>query len=147
MTWKRIVTGMCGFSFGFWLCMPRDLELMPRYEVLVTDSAGTGLPFVLVKEKRRDLAITRSAGYSLATADMYGRAAFPAVQGHTSPLRRLGVCAQEKWAHGVDAPCGYIYQIEVQIPGYAEGFRNEQKLPLKGRGRLLRIVMRTDRSP
>ena len=127
--------------------MPRDIKLMPRYEVLVTDSAGKGLPFVLVKEQRRDVAITRSAGYSLATADIYGRAAFPAVQGHTSPLRQLVVCAQEKWARGVDAPCGYIYRIEVQVPGYAEGFRDETELPLKGRGRLLRIVMRTERLP
>jgi len=138
---------MCGFSFGFWLCMPRDIELMPRYEVLVTDSAGKGLPFVLVREKRRDFAITRSASYSLATADVYGRAAFSAIQGHTSPLRRLMVCAQEKWARGVNAPCGYLHEIEVRVPGYVEGFRDEAKLPLKGRGRLVRIVMRTERLP
>ena len=142
MNWKQILAGFCGFAFGFWLCMPRDAVLLPRYEVLVTGPSGKGIPAALVQQTRQDYAISGTTSSSLATADSYGRAAFTPVRGHTSPLFRLILCSRRKVALGLRAPCGYLHQISVQLPGQVEASRSETKLPLKDRGRLLRITMR-----
>ena len=142
MNWKNILAGVCGFAFGFWLCMPRDVVLLPRFEVLVGDVSGKGLAGAEVKQVRQDYAISGSVSSSLSTADGYGRAAFPAVRGHTSPLRRLIVCGRRMATLGVRAPCGYRVQVVAEVSGYAEASRSESKLPLKGRGHLLRITMR-----
>jgi hypothetical protein len=142
MTWKHILAGLCGFGFGFWLCMPRDVVLLPRYEVLVQDAFGKGFPLAEVREFRQDYAITGASTSSLATADSYGRAAFPPVHGRTSPLLRLIVCGRLMAAHGLHAPCGYLHQIAIEVPGYTEVSRTESELPLKGRGRLIHITMR-----
>ncbi|MEO7029464.1 MAG: hypothetical protein ABI147_08665 [Acidobacteriaceae bacterium] len=142
MKWKSIFAGICGFAFGFWLCMPRDTVLLPRYEVLVADAAGKGLAGAEVKQSREDYAISGNVSSSLTSADSYGRAAFPAVRGRTSPLLRLIMCGRRMVTLGVHAPCGYRFQIVAEVPGYAEASRSESKLPLKGRGRLLRITMR-----
>src|ERR1700728_155320 len=79
MTWKHILAGLCGFGLGFWICMPRDVVLLPRYEVLVQDAFGKGFPLAEVREFRQDYAITAASTSSLAAADSYGRAAFPPV--------------------------------------------------------------------
>lgn len=142
MNWKNILAGVCGFAFGFWLCMPRDVVLLPRYEVLVDDVSGNGLPSAEVKQVRQDYAITGTVSSSLSLADGYGRVAFPAVGGRTSPLLRLIVCGRRMVSFGVHAPCGYRVQIAAEVPGYTEASRSESKLPLKGRGHLLRIVLR-----
>ncbi len=121
--------------------MPRDAVLLPRYEVLVADAAGKGLAGAEVKQMREDYAVSGHVSSSLASADSYGRAAFPAVRGRTSPLLRLIVCGRRMVTLGVHAPCGYLHQIAVEVPGYSEAARSESKLPLKGRGNLLRITM------
>jgi hypothetical protein len=144
MNWKHILAGICGFTFGFWLCMPRDILLLPRYEVLVTDAAGKGFPAVEVHQFRQDNAITGAASSSFATADTYGRAAFPSVGGHTSPLLRLIECGRLLKARGLQTPCGYHHQITVDLPDYTESTRTETDLPLKNRGHLLSIVLRAD---
>jgi hypothetical protein len=142
MTWKHLLAGLCGFAFGFWLCMPRDVVLLPRYEVLMEDASGKGFPLAEVKEFRQDYAISGATSSSIATADSYGRAAFPPVHGRTSPLLRLIICGRLMAAHGVHAPCGYLHQITAEVPGYTEASRTESDLPLKDRGRLLHITMR-----
>jgi hypothetical protein len=142
MTWKHLLAGLCGFAFGFWLCMPRDVVLLPRYEVLMEDASGKGFPLAEVKEFRQDYAISGATSSSIATADSYGRAAFPLVRGRSSPLRRLVFCGRLMAAHGVHAPCGYLHQITAEVPGYTEALRTESALPLKDRGRLLHITMR-----
>jgi hypothetical protein len=142
MTWKHLLAGLCGFGFGFWLFMPRDAVLLPRYEVLLEDASGKGFPLAEVREFRQDYVISGVTSSSIATADSYGRAAFPVVHGRTSPLRRLIVCGRLMAAHGVHTPCGYLHQIAVEVPGYAETSRTESELPLKGRGRLIHITMR-----
>jgi hypothetical protein len=109
MQWKQYLAGLCGFLFGFWMCMPRDVVLMPRYEVLVTDASGIGASSAVVKQVRQDYAITGAVSSSLATADSYGRVAFPPVPGRTSPLFRLIFCARLKIAGGAHAPCGYLH--------------------------------------
>jgi hypothetical protein len=144
MTWKHIVAGLCGFGLGFWFCMPRDVVLLPRYEVLVSANSRKGISEAQVEQVRQDYAITSTVSTSLATADDYGRAAFPAVRGRTSPLLRTVVCVRQMRAHGLHAPCGFSQQIVVEVPGYSEVGRAESKLPLKGRGRLLNITMRAD---
>jgi hypothetical protein len=142
MKWRHLLAGLCGFAFGFWLFMPRSVVLLPRYEVLVTGATGKGFPLAEVTEFRQDYAISGAASSSIATADSYGRAAFPLVRGRTSPLRRLVLCGRLMAAQGVHAPCGYLHQITVEVPGYAEASRSESALPLKDRGRLLRITLR-----
>ena len=118
------------------------MALLPRYEVLVEDASGKGFPLAEVREFRQDYAITGASTSSLATADSYGRAAFPSAHGRTSPLRRLIVCGRLMAAHGVHTPCGYLHQIAAEVPGYVEASRTESELPLKGRGRLIHITMR-----
>jgi len=142
MTWKHILAGICGFALGYWLCMPRDIVLLQRCEVLVTGADGKGLPPIYVKELRQDNAISGETSFSLALTDGYGRTAFPPVRGRTSPLRRLIFCGRLMAAHGVHTPCGYLHDVTVDVPGYVEGSRSESDLPLKGRGHLIHITMR-----
>jgi hypothetical protein len=142
MSWKHYLAGLCGFVLGFWFCMPRDVVLMPRYEVLIEDASGKGLASAQVEQLRQDYAISGTTSHSFSTADSYGRAAFPAVGGRTSPLRRVIVCGRQMAAQGVHAPCGYLHSFAVDVPGLAEAGRFESDLPLKGRGRLVRITMR-----
>jgi hypothetical protein len=142
MRWKQYLAGLCGFLFGFWICMPRDVQLMPRYEVLVQDANGKGLPAAQVEQLRQDYAISGATSFSFSTADAYGRAAFPAVGGHTSPLLRIIVCGRQKASHGIAAPCGYLHQFVVDAPGYTEASRSESDLPLRDRGRLVRFTMK-----
>ena len=142
MSWRHYLAGLCGFVLGFWICMPRDVVLLPRYEVLVEDASGKGLASARVEQLRQDYAISGAVSHSFSDADSYGRSAFPAVGGRTSPLLRAISCARQMAAHGVHAPCRYLHQFAVEVPGYAEAGRSESDLPLKGRGRLLRITMR-----
>ena len=139
MTWKHLLAGICGFTFGFWLCMPRAVVWLPRYEVLVVDANGVPFPGSEVRQVREDIA---AASSTIATADSYGRAAFPSVHGRPSPLLRLFACERQMATHGIHAPCAYRQQIAAEIPGFVEASRTESDLPLKGRGRLLRITMR-----
>jgi hypothetical protein len=141
MTWKHILAGLCGFSLGFWFCMPRDVELLPRYEVLVVDAAGKGFAHAYVKESREDHAITGLTTSTLTIADDYGRAAFPLVRGRTSPLLQTIVCVRLMKSSGMHTPCGYSHQITTDIPGYTESSSTEAPLPLKKRGILIRIIM------
>src|SRR4051812_13480512 len=115
MNWKHILAGICGFAFGFWLCMPRDTVLLPRYEVLVLAENGSALPAAHVEQVRRDFAVSGVTSTSRATADSYGRVAFPAVRAHTSPLLRLIVCGRQIAAHGIHAPCGFHQQITADV--------------------------------
>jgi len=147
MTWKHLLAGLCGFAFGFWLCMPREVLLLPRYEVLVTVASGRGFPHAEVRQLRQDNAVSAATSSSFATADSYGRAAFPAVRATTSPLRRLILCARLMAAQGIHTPCGYRHQITAEAPGYVEASRSESDLPLKDRGRLLRIAIRPANPP
>lgn len=142
MNWKHILAGICGFALGFWLCMPRDTVLLPRYEVLVAAENGAPFASAHVEQVRRDFAVSGQTSASLATADSYGRVAFPAVRAHTSPLLRLIVCARQIAAHGVHAPCGFHQQITANVPGCTEVSRTEAPLPLKSRGRLLRLTFK-----
>jgi hypothetical protein len=145
MNWKHILAGICGFAFGFWLCMPRDVVLLPRYEVLVLDENGIAFPSAQVEQVRRDFAVSGLTSSSLATADSYGRAAFPAVRAHTNPLLRLIVCGRQIAAHGIRTPCGFHQQITAEVPGYTEASRSETTPPLKSRGRLLRLTLKTEK--
>ena len=142
MGWKHYLAGLCGFVLGFWICMPRDVVLMPRYEVLVEDASGKGLASAQVEQLRQDYAISGTTSFSFSTADNYGRVAFPAVSGRTSPLFRAIRCGREMAAHGIHAPCGYLHAFNVEAAGYAEASRSESDLPLRSRGRLVRITMR-----
>jgi hypothetical protein len=142
MGWKHYLAGLCGFVLGFWLCMPRNVVLVPRYEVLVEDASGKGLAAAQVEQLRQDYAISGATSFSFATADGWGRAAFPAISGRTSPLRRMIFCGRRMAAQGVHAPCGYLHSFAVEVPGYAEASRSESDLPLRGRGRLVHITMR-----
>jgi len=142
MGWKHYLAGLCGFVLGFWGCMPRNVVLMPRYEVLVQDATGKGLTSARVEQLRQDYAISGAESHSFSVADSYGRAAFPAVSGRTSPLLRVISCGRQMAAHGVHAPCGYSHQFAVEVPGYVEASRSESDLPLKSRGRLVLITMR-----
>jgi len=142
MSWKHYLAGLCGFVLGFWFCMPRNVVLMPRYEVLVEDSSGNGLASAQVEQLRQDYATSGATSFSFSTADSYGRAAFPAVSGRTSPSRQVILCGRQMAAHGVHAPCGYLHGFEVEFPGYVEASRSESDLPLRSRGRLVRITMR-----
>ncbi len=139
MTWKQIVAGICGFVLGFWACMPRELQLAPRYEALVLDAAGKGLAGVRVEQTRRDFAVTDRVSSSSALADAYGRVAFAAVRARSSPLLRAWVCGRRKTTLGVRAECGYSQEIHV---GLEEMSRVETELPLQGRGRLVVIRVR-----
>jgi hypothetical protein len=141
MTWKHILAGLCGFTLGFWFCMPRDITLLPRYEVLVLDSSGKGLPAIYVKQLRQDFAISNQTTSSLATTDSYGRASFTLVRGRTSPLRRAILCGRRMAIQGIHAPCGYLHQITADVPNYVEASRSESDFPLKSRGLLLHIIM------
>lgn len=140
--WKHYLAGLCGFVVGFWLCMPRNVVLMPRYEVLVEDATGKGLAAARVEQLRQDYAVSGTTSFSFSTADSYGRVAFPAVSGQTSPLLRIIRCGRQMAAHGVHAPCGYVHSFAVDVPGYAEADRSESDLPLRSRGRLVHITMR-----
>jgi hypothetical protein len=142
MSWKHYLAGLCGFVLGFWFCMPRNVLLMPRYEVLVEDASGKGLASAQVEQVRQDYAISGTTSFSFSIADSYGRAAFPAVSGRTSPLRRAILCGRQMAAHGAHAPCGYAHSFALDVPGYAEASRSESDLPLQSRGRLLRVTMR-----
>ena len=142
MGWKHYLAGLCGFALGYWFCMPRVVVLMPRYEVLIEDASGQGLASAQVEQLRQDYAISGTTSFSFSTADSYGRAAFPAVSGRTSPLRRVILCGRQMAAHGVHAPCGYLHSFAVGVPGYAQTGRSESDLPLRRRGRLVRITMR-----
>jgi hypothetical protein len=142
MSWKHYFAGLCGFVLGFWFCMPRNVVLMPRYEVLVEDASGKGLASVQVEQLRQDYAISGTTSFSFSTADSYGRVAFPAVSGRTSPLLQVIACGRQMAAHGVHASCGYMHSFAVDAPGYAEASRSESDLPLKSRGRLVRVAMR-----
>jgi len=142
MGWKHYLAGLCGFVLGYWLCMPRNVVLMPRYEVLVEDASGKGLASAQVEQLRQDYAISGTTSSSFSTADSYGRAQFPAVSGRTSPLLRIIHCGGQMAAHGVHAPCGYIHSLLVDVPGYAEASRSESDLPLRSRGRFVHITMR-----
>jgi len=142
MSWKHYLAGLCGFVFGFWFCMPRNIVLMPRYEVLVEDPSGKGLASVRVEQLRQDYAISNTTSFSFSTADSYGRVAFPAVSGRTSPLFRVIFCGRRMATQGIHAPCEYLHQFAVEAPGYVEAGRSESDLPLRSRGRLVRITMR-----
>src|ERR1700744_5758992 len=87
--WKHYLAGLCGFVLGFWLCMPRNVVLMPRYEVLVENASGKGLASVQVEQLRQDYVISNTTSFSFSTDDSYGRVAFPAVSGRASPLLRI----------------------------------------------------------
>src|ERR1700712_1336865 len=141
MNWKQIVAGVCGFSFGFWLCMPRNTPFLPRYEVLVSDVSGKGVAFAPVEQLRQDFALADKETRLLARADSYGRASFLGYGARTSPLRQLIVCGLRMKALGVHAPCGYRHHITAPVPGYSEAWRSESTLPLKGRGQLLQIIL------
>ena len=122
--------------------MPRNVVLMPRYEVLVQDASGKGLASAQVEQLRQDYAISGTTSFSFSTADSYGRVAFPAVSGRTSPLLQMLACGRQMAAHGVHAPCGYRHEFVVEVPGYAETSRSESDLPLQSRGRLVHVTMR-----
>ena len=142
MTWRHYLAGLCGFVLGFWLCMPRNVVLMPRYEVLVEDTSSKGLASARVEQLRQDYAVSGTTSFSFSTADSYGRVAFPAVSGRTSPLLRIIHCGRQMAAHGVHAPCRYVYSFALDVPGYAEAGRSESDLPLRSRGRLVHVTMR-----
>lgn len=141
MGWKHYFAGLCGFVFGFWVCMPRNVVLMPRYEVLVQDASGKGLASARVEQLRQDYGISGTTSHSFADADSYGRVAFPGASGRTSPLLQAVACGRQMAMHGIYAPCGYRHEFAVEVPGYAETSRPESDLPLKSRGRLVRITM------
>lgn len=141
MTWKHILMGVCGFALGLWLCIPRDATLQPRWEVLVHDASGHGIPRAEVTEFRRDNVTPTGETHNIQFADSYGRVAFPPARTHTSPLLRGITCVKLKFAHGAQTPCGYQRWVAVTAPGYVETARRESPLPLKGRGMLLNITM------
>jgi hypothetical protein len=145
MGWKHYLAGLCGFMLGFWACMPRNVMLMERYEVLVEDASGKGLRAARVEQVRQDHAVSGTTSHLFADADSYGRVAFPAVSGRTSPLLQVFACGRQMAAHGVHAPCEYSHQFAVEVPGYVEANRAESELPLKGRGRLVLVTMRVKR--
>jgi hypothetical protein len=147
MNWKHILAGFCGFAFGFWLCMPRDAVLQPRWEVLVLDESGHGIAHAAVQEFRQDNVTHLGATSTIQTADSYGRAAFPAVHGRTSPLLRGIACGRQIASQGAHAGCGYFHDITAALDGYVEVARKESDLPLKGRGRLLQLTMRPPGNP
>lgn len=142
MTWKHVVMGVLGFGLGFWLCMPRETALAPRWEVLVQDTAGHGLGGAEVTQTRSSDVAPSLSGYTIQTADGWGRAAFPAVHTRTSPLLRVIACVRVVIAHGPHSRCGYHQDIRADVPGYAESARREGNLTLKERGRLLTITVR-----
>ena len=96
---------------------------------------------------RQDFAVSAKTSFSFSTADAYGRAAFPAVSGRTSPLLRAIVCGRLKVVSGISAPCGYLHTFTVEVPGYAEVSSTDSALPLQARGRLVRITMQSPRTP
>jgi hypothetical protein len=140
MTWKHIVMGLVGFSFGLWFCYPREMALEPRWEVLVQDADGHGLLQAEVFQTRYDYATGGGRSETLRQADSYGRVAFPAVSAHTSPLLRTITCVRLK-ASGKKASCGFHQIIVAAADGYVETARQEGTLPLKGRGELLTVTM------
>lgn len=141
MTWKHILLGLIGFSLGIWFCYPREMPLQPRWEVLVQDADGHGLPQASVFLTRYDYASGAGRSEALQHADIYGRAAFPAVSAHTSPLFRTIVCARLRLS-GKQSTCGFYQVIVAAVDGYKETSRKESLLPLKGRGNLLTITLR-----
>ncbi len=144
MTWKHLLAGIIGFTFGFWFCMPRQTQLLPRYEVLVTDSEGQGIAAAPVIQRRQDFAVT-GLTTTIATADTYGRAAFPAIAARTSPLLRAILCTRLMAQNGIHTPCGYSHQITVDFPNRTESNRTYDPLPLKARGGLIHITMNPPR--
>lgn len=140
MTWKHIVLGLLGFSFGVWFCMPRDMSLAPRWEVLVQDGHGRGLAGAEVTWTREADFAPALNGYTLQTADAWGRAAFPAVSVHTSPLLRTFACVR-MLVRSVHGTCGYRQNIVAAADHTGELKRTEETLPLKGRGKLLTITL------
>lgn len=139
MTWKHIVMGVLGFTFGLWFCAPRETTFAPRWEVLVQDASAHGLGSAEITQTRKSDVDSTLSGYTIQTADLWGRAAFPSIHTHTSPLLRTVACLRQLARHNT---CGYHQNITAKVPGYIESARQESNLTLKERGKLLTITLK-----